>query len=321
MNPDGSLAVRRKPMKSGEREAEPLAEIKKILLVPEALNQPIGRRQQGRQTHQNTINEVHLDSGLVRDCEHPRSGKQGNPASYPRIEGLRTQTVYYSLMRNFLACLLFAISVGCLISQKSTAQEIPGTPSATKHIVSSDSHEGVTIKIDPWTEASRYKDKFPKKSPFSKGIVALDVSFRNDNDHGIKVNLQSIRLLVQVSEDSRQELIPLSAEDVADAVTLKENTKDPTAKRSPLPIPIPSTGVKTSRDKNWTTLRDACQDAGVPSNVVAAHETVKGLIYFDLRGETDLLENAHFYLPNIVTMGDNQPLSYFDIALGRESAE
>ena len=230
------------------------------------------------------------------------------------------QTVYYSLMRNFLAFLLIAIATTSLPAQTSESTQTPAKAPAALHPAITDSHEGVTIGVEPWTTASRYKEKFPKKSPFSKGIVALYVSFRNDNDHGLKVNVQSIRLIVQLSEDNRQELTPLSAEDVADTVQLKDNGKDPTAKRIPLPIPIPTTGAKSTRDKNWTALRDACQDAGVPSSVIAGHSTVEGLIYFDLRGEVDLLQTAHLYFPNIVSMGDNQPLSYFDIALGHDTS-
>lgn len=150
--------------------------------------------------------------------------------------------------------------------------------------------------------------------------MAIHVSFKNDNAYGLKVNLQSIRLLVQISEESRQQLVPLSADDVADAVLLKNSGKDPTSKRTPIPIPLPPTGKSSSRDKNWTAFRDDCQNAGVPSSVVAAHSTIEGLLYFDLRGETELLQSAHLYLPNIVSMVDNQPLSYFDIALGGDSS-
>ena len=229
------------------------------------------------------------------------------------------QTVYYSAMRNLLACVVFAVAAISLSAQNSDSNRAPAKSTATEHAAITDSHEGVTIGVEPWTEASQYKEKFPKKSPFSKGIVAIHVSFRNDNDHGLKVNVQSIRLLVQLSEESRQELVSLSAEDVADTVMLKDNGKDPTAKRVPLPIPVPHSG-RASRDSNWTALRDACQNAGLPTNIVAGRSTVEGLIYFDLRGEVDLLQNAHLYFPNIVSMGDNQPLSYFDIALGHDSA-
>lgn len=228
------------------------------------------------------------------------------------------RTNYYSLMRTILAVVLFGMGAAATVAQENDARETAAKSATTLHEVATDSHEGVTIGVDPWTQESRYKEKFPKKSPFSKGVVAIHVRFRNDTDHGLKVNLESVRLLVQLSEENRQELVPLSADDVADTVTLKNNGKDPTARRTPLPIPVPT--VKSGRDSNWTALRDACANAGIPSSILAAHSTVEGLMYFDLRGEVDLLQNAHLYVPNIVSMADSQPLSYFDIALGHDSA-
>lgn len=214
-------------------------------------------------------------------------------------------------MRNLPAAVLLVIAgAASLSAQDTTKTSKPMRASIT------DSHEGMTVGVEPWTQANRYKQKFPKKSPLQGGVVAINVNFRNDSDQGIKVDLQRIRLLVQVSEDSRQELNALSAEDVADAVLLKNSGKDPTLKRSPLPIPIPSTGVKTQRDAKWNDFRDACQNAAVPSNVVAAHSTVEGLLYFDLRGQVDLLKSSRLYIPNLVSMTDHQPLSYFDIGLG-----
>jgi hypothetical protein len=231
------------------------------------------------------------------------------------------QTLYYSLMRNVLASVLMIAAAVPLSAQDTRSPQTTAQPSAPLTAARKDAHEGLTIAIEPWTRASRYKEKFPKKSPFSKGIVAINVSFRNDTDHGLKVNLQSIRLLVQLGEENRQELAPLTAEDVADTVMLKDNGKDPTAKHIPLPIPVPTPGGRSGRDSKWTELRDACQNAGIPTSVLAAHSTVQGLVYFDIRGELDLLQSAHMYFPNIVSMGDNQPLSYFDIALGQDSSE
>jgi hypothetical protein len=223
------------------------------------------------------------------------------------------ETVYYSLMRNLLALLLTAAAAACLPAQNS--QQTP----APVHASVVDSHEGMTVGVEPWTQASRYKAKFPKKSPLAGGIVAIRVTFRNDADHGVKVNLQRIQLVVQIGEDNRQELDALSADDVADAVMLKANGKDPTAKRIPIPLPVGK--PKPSRDANWTNFRDDCQNAAVPSGVVAAHSSVEGLLYFDLRGEVDLLQTARLYVPDLFNMNDNQPLSYFDIALGQDSSE
>lgn len=183
-----------------------------------------------------------------------------------------------------------------------------------------DTHEGITITVDPWTQASQYKDKFPKKSPFQAGIIALRIVAKNENDIGVTLNRERIRLLVQIDEDHRQELQAMSADDVADAVILKRNGKDPTARRVPLPIPLGS-GAKPSRDKNWTELRDACQDAALPSNVIAAHGSVDGLVYFDLRGEVDMVPSSRLYLPDLQKMGSRDAISYFDIDLSGKKGD
>lgn len=222
------------------------------------------------------------------------------------------QTVYYSLMRILLACLLILGSDGSLFAQNTSHSQPPLRDSIT------DSHEGITIGVEPWTTASRYKEKFPKKSPFAGGVVAIHIRVQNDNDQGIKINLQRIRLLVQIDEENRQELEPLSADEVSDAVLLKGNGKDPTSRRNPLPIPVGK--PRPSRDANWTALRDACQNAGVPTTIIGAHSFVDGLIYFNLRGEVDLLQTARLYFPSLTTMGTNQPISYFDIRLGKDAA-
>lgn len=221
------------------------------------------------------------------------------------------QTVYYSLMRIFLASLLSLQLL--LFSLAQASQQTPAMRAAAQ-----DSHEGITVGVDPWTQSNQYKEKFPKKSPLSGGVVALRVSFRNTSDQSIKIDLQRIRLLLVLDEENRQELAPLTPEDVADTVLLKGSGKDPTTKRNPIPIPVGK--PRTSRDANWTSFKEACQNAAVPSTVVAARGSVEGLLYFDLRGEVELLKSAHLYIPNLVTMADNHPLLYFDIDLGHSSA-
>jgi hypothetical protein len=216
-------------------------------------------------------------------------------------------------MRNLVALVVLAavsLSAGAQ-SPSNPSQDAPKTTPMKAQFM--DTHEGMTIGVEPWTQAITYKQKFPKKSPFSGGVVALQMTFKNDSDESIKVDVQSIRLLLMIGEDNRQELSPLTAEDVADTVMLSNNGKDPTQRRNPLPIPIGK--PRPSRDKNWVELKDACQNAGVPSSVVAAHSTVVGLVYFDLRSEWDLLQNAKVYLPSLVSMSTRRPLSYFEIDL------
>ncbi|HTA56727.1 MAG TPA: hypothetical protein VK805_01130 [Candidatus Baltobacteraceae bacterium] len=222
------------------------------------------------------------------------------------------QTVYYSLMKKLLAVVVVVV-LGILLGRVAPGQE--SKPLRTSIL---DSHEGVTIGVEPWTQASRYKEKFPKKSPFAAGIVALKLSIRNDNDEAVKLTLRRIRLLVQLDQDNKQELEALTADDVADAVLLRQNGKDPTARR--LPIPLPINRPKPTRDKNWEEFHGDVQNAGIPSGVIGAHSTMEGLVYFDLRGEWDLLQTARLYVPDLQKMTSQQAILYFDIDFNRSSS-
>ncbi len=155
-----------------------------------------------------------------------------------------------------------------------------------------------------------YKEKFAKNSPYAVGIIALQVAFRNDSDDSVKINLERIRLNVTLSEESRQALQPLSPEEAADLIT-NPGAKNVTSRR----IPIPLGGPKLGHDKKWTEVEKTIRDAGVQASVVAPHGTVQGLLYFDMRGQFDLLSTAHLYVPDVVAIEKNRGLMYFEIDL------
>jgi hypothetical protein len=232
----------------------------------------------------------------------------GNPALPPGIEGVEMRKDYYNPMRNLAIIVPFLAAT--LFSDGRAAQQ----PQTTMKAAALESHEGVTISAQPWTDPASYKAKFPKKSPLAAGIVAIDTVIRNDSDDSMKVNLEQIRLNVTVSEDNRQALRSLTADDVAD-VANESKRKDPTAMhRSPIPIP---TGPKTGRDKHWTEMQKAAAEAAVTSSIVAPHRSVQGLLYFDLQGQLDLLSTAHLYIPDVRALEKNHPLVYFEIDLSR----
>jgi hypothetical protein len=232
----------------------------------------------------------------------------GNLALPPGIEGVEMRKDYYNPMRNLAIIVPFLAAT--LFSDGPTAQQ----PQATLKAAALESHEGVTITAQPWTDAANYKAKFPKKSPLASGIVAIDTIIRNDSDDSMKVDLEQIRLNVTVSEDNRQALHSLTADDVADVVS-DTGKKDPTAsRRSPIPIPK---GPKVGRDKHWTEMQKAAADAAVASSIVAPHRSVQGLLYFDLQGQLDLLNTAHLYIPDVRALEKNHPLVYFEIDLSR----
>ena len=224
------------------------------------------------------------------------------------------RNVYYTRMRTFALCLP-VFSAALLAAGLTIAQQQPALKTA-----SLESHEGMTISAQPWTDPDLYKEKFGKKSPYAAGVLAINVVFRNDSDQSVRVNLERIRMTFHFDEDSpQQEVQSLTADQVADAVT-KPGAKDPTKTRKKLPFPIPSSPVKKSTDKNWIAVQQAAQNAAIPSSVVAAHGSVQGLLYFDLQGQFDLLSTSHLYIPDIAVMDKSHSLTYFDIDLSRPSA-
>jgi len=208
-----------------------------------------------------------------------------------------------------LTLILAFLATPSLVAQKGGPQQ----PSSLK-TASLESHEGMTITARSWTDPALYKEKFPKKSPFTAGIAAVQVAFRNDSDDSMKVNLERIRLNVTVSEEDQQSLFPLTSEQAADVIT-HPGSQNVTMKR----LPIPLGGPKIGHDKKWIEVEKSLNDAGVQSSVVAPHSTVQGLLYFDLRSQFDLLNAAHLYVPEIVAIEKNRGLMYFEIDLSRSA--
>jgi hypothetical protein len=196
------------------------------------------------------------------------------------------------------------------------AQQTAGQP-ATLRAASLETHEGLTISAQPWTDASLYKEKFPKKSPFAAGIVAMQVVFRNDSNESMKVSLDRIRLSFQIDQDNRQELQSLTPAQVADQV-LKPGGKDPAKSRARIPLPV---SIPHNNDKHWTELQQQAEAAAVPANVIAPHSSVQGLLYFDLQGQFELLNEARLYVPDVLVMENNRSLTYFEIDLSKSSGK
>lgn len=218
--------------------------------------------------------------------------------------------VYYNPARKLTFFLSF-LAASLIAARPGGAQQ----PTSLK-TNSLESHEGMTITARPWTNPALYKEKFPKKSPYAAGIIAIQVVFRNDSDESMKINLERIRLNVNLSEEDHQALNPLTSEQGADLIT-RPGAKDPTTKR----FPIPLGGPKVGKDKKWVELEQALREASVQASVVAPHSSVQGLLYFDLRSQFDLLNSAHLYVPEIVALEKNHGLLYFEIDLSRSAEQ
>jgi hypothetical protein len=223
--------------------------------------------------------------------------------------------VYYNSMRKLSGAVPF-LAVCLMAGAYADAQQSGGQRASLK-TASLETHEGLTISAQPWTDAALYKEKFPKKSPFTAGIVAMQVVFRNDSNESMKVSLDRIRLSFQIDQDNRQEVQALTPAQVADQI-LKPGAKDPAKSRARIPLPV---SVPHNNDKHWTELEQQAEVAGIPANVIAPHSSVQGLLYFDLQGQFDLLNEARLYVPDILVMENNRSLTYFEIDLSKSTGK
>ena len=223
--------------------------------------------------------------------------------------------VYYNSMRKLSGAVPFLAA--CLMAGVYADAQQSGGQRASLKTASLETHEGLTISAQPWTDAALYKEKFPKKSPFAAGIVAMQVVFRNDSNESMKVSLDRIRLSFQIDQDNRQEVQALTPSQVADQV-LKPGGKDPAKSRARIPLPV---SIPHNNDKHWTELEQQAETAGAPANVIAPHSSVQGLLYFDLQGQFDLLNEARLYIPDILVMENNRSLTYFEIDLSKPTGK
>jgi hypothetical protein len=226
------------------------------------------------------------------------------------------QKVYYNRKKIASSAVISVVLFLALLALPSRPASRAQRQSSTKPITTAslDSHEGMTIAAEPWLSAERYKQAFPKKSPYAAGILAIKVTLRNDSAESIKVGIERIRLNLTFEDNGRQQLPALTSDQLADAV-LHPRVK---ANKSRLPLPLPSsTG---GRDKNWQEYQRLAEDKGLHASVVAPHSTTEGLLYFDLQNQFDLLANAHLYVPDLIALEKNQPLMFFDIDLSRSGA-
>ncbi len=177
-----------------------------------------------------------------------------------------------------------------------------------------DSHDGLLVAVDPWTNAAQYKARFKKHTPMDAGVAAIDVYFRNDTDKLIRINVDTIRLIYAPPDGDRQKLFPLAPEDVADLVLHPGSAKDPSIPRPRLPIP--GRGPKKGHGKEYDELAATLAAAALQTDVIGPHSTEHGFLYFDMGHQFDALRYTRLSIPDLSFVEKNQPLFYFEIDLG-----
>jgi len=189
------------------------------------------------------------------------------------------------------------------------AQNAPPDPMTLK---ARDAHQDLTIIADPYLKADRYKkETFGKDSFYNAGIIAIDVYFKNDNNAPIRLNGDTIELIISQPGQDRQRLGPLSPEEVANRTLLKAESNI----REHRPFPFPNPGSGSGHSKDWVQMTTTLRSVGLSTDVLPPHATTHGFLFFDLNHQFDAIHNSHLYIPDLAFMTDKKALFFFEIDL------
>jgi len=174
-----------------------------------------------------------------------------------------------------------------------------------------DAHQNIVIAVDAYHTETRAKEKFGKKNPLEAGILAIEVVMRNDNDKAVKVDLESISLLLAVPGQSRQRLVPLTLEEVLGRVLYKGG-RDSTKQRRPLPGRLPGA---PKPPKDWQELEEKWRPLVFEMDILPPKSVARGVMFFDLNHHFDWLPYTRFYVPDLAFEQGGQALLFFEVDL------
>jgi hypothetical protein len=209
----------------------------------------------------------------------------------------------------FLGALWIA-SVPFASAQNSGAKTAQAAAPALPH----DSHDGLTILADPFTDHTRSKEKFGKADPYAVGILPVEVTLRNESSNLIRVDINTIQLEVRLPSGGRQDLDWLSAEDVAALIAHPAGAGAPSRPRiAGLPIP--------SGDKKVDKLAEILKPLTLDADTISPKGAVHGFVYFNVSHEMSLADGALLYVPDAVILPSRKTLMFFEVPLGPPAAK
>jgi hypothetical protein len=206
----------------------------------------------------------------------------------------------------FVAILLSA-SVALAQANPGPRPGSTGAASAMPH----DTHGGLTVSVDPYADSGRAKDKFGKSAnPVPAGILPVDVFFKNDTPHPIKIELETVQLDVHFASGRHQNLDWLSIAEVAYVIRHPGgNPSAPSARRFPVGLPLPG------KDKKVDSIIAQLRPFALESDVVPPLGTIHGFLFFNVNHDLAAVATSSLYLPDVSLLPEKKPLIFFEVPL------
>ena len=196
-------------------------------------------------------------------------------------------------------------------TQNPGAKDAKGAAAAETAALPHDTHDGLTIEADVYTDHARAKQKFGGKAdPLSVGVLPVEITIRNATDKPIRVDINTIQLEVRLRNGGRQDLDWISAEDVAALIAHPAGAGAPSRPRVPgLPIP--------SGDKKADKLAEILKPLTLNADTISPMGAVHGFVYFNVSNDIGLADDATLYIPDAVLLPSKKALMFFEVPLGK----
>jgi hypothetical protein len=213
------------------------------------------------------------------------------------------------IMRPASLAILVLTACSTLSAQSNSTPAKPA-PASSPSALSQDRHAGFSISVDPYTDAERAKEKFGKSAnPVEVGILPVEVFFKNETPHPIKVNLETVQLDVHLQSGGRQDLDWLPVKRVATFIVHPGGTPSaPSERRFPI-------GVNTGQDKKVDKVVDQLRPFALDSDVVPPLGSIHGFLFFNVDRNFAVASTSTLYVPDVATLPDNAPLMFFEVPL------
>jgi len=175
--------------------------------------------------------------------------------------------------------------------------------------VGKDSHQGLTVAADPYLDSDRSKAKFEKADPYKAGLLAIDVSFKNDTNIPIHVDLSTLRLDIDEPDGQRFHLPALTLAEAARQIAHPQGASLPRPHRFPSISP-------PGEDSKTRDVKDKLEPLALQADVVPPNGTIHGFVFFDVNNHFEAVPNASLYLPDVKSVTSDAGMIYFEVPLG-----
>jgi hypothetical protein len=168
----------------------------------------------------------------------------------------------------------------------------------------------MTILADAYDDGGRAKEKFGKADPIPAGILPVEIFLRNESDHPIRIDLNTIQLEVHFRNGQHQDIDSLKPSDAAYLIAHPQGPSGPKDPRIPH-VSLPG------GDKKSAKIEDILQPLALDADVVPPMATIHGFLYFDLSRNMSLAGASVLYVPDAVVIPGNKPLMFFEVPLAK----